>query len=131
MIGEDGVMVVLSRFGHNFAFVMGAKASPAYGFAFDKGKFKAARFQQVTAPGPLRNETRHVAVIAVRRNGASATLDGTPVARMFTANFGELSLPRDLAIGRNSLGFVTFRTATIHAVRCTPVAEAADEGRSP
>jgi hypothetical protein len=128
LIGDDGVMVVLSRFGNNFAFVMGAKMQPAYGFAFDKGKLKRAKFQQVTAPGPLQNDVRHVAVIEVRRHGATATVDGVPVAKMFTANFGELAIPKTYAIGRNSLGFVTLRSATVHAVRCTPVADGDSDG---
>jgi hypothetical protein len=54
-------------------------------------------------------------MIRVRRHVVSAELDGEPLADFVTRDYHELSMPRVWGIGRNSLGFVTYRTAIIHS----------------
>jgi hypothetical protein len=125
LIGDDGVAIVLSRFGQNFVFSLGAKARHMQGFGLEKGK--AARRQKVVGDlASLGNDVRHDVVVEVRRHGASATVNGRRVATMFTADFREFGTVKQWAVGRNSLGLVTYRSAIVHAVRVTPVPEGTD-----
>jgi hypothetical protein len=122
LIGDDGVGIILSRFGQNFAFGMGQKVPPGYGFGYEKGKF-ARRSMINKNIGPLANDTRHTAIIKVRRHEAIAFLDGQRVASIRTNDFSELSVPRPWSVGRNAIGISTFRSLIVHAVECTRVVE--------
>jgi hypothetical protein len=125
LIGEQGVGVILSRFGQNFAFGLSSDAGHLFGFGLERGK--PARRQTLAGTGHLQNNTRYAVVVQVRRHGAVAMINGQRVAELFTADFRELSPARQWAVGKNSLGLVTYRTVLIHSAECVPVKEEPDE----
>ena len=118
LVGEQGVGVILTRFGKSFAFFTGQKEIPHHNFEQRRGR---SRYPET---GPLGNDVRHTAVIKVRKNSATATLDDRVVSEV--KDFSELSIAMPWAIGRNSLGVATYRSAVIHAVKLVPVGDGAD-----
>lgn len=127
-VGDDGVGVVLSRYGNNFALAMGVKMPPGYGFGYEDGKLSKRSITRRRFSEKLENGVKHDVLIRVRNHGATAELDGKPLAEFVTRDFRGLSIPRPWAIGPNSLGFVTYRTVMIHSIECRPVPESGSDG---
>ena len=118
LVGEQGVGLILTRYGKTFAFFAGQSEPPRYNFERRKGRSRHADL------GVMPNDVRHTVVVKVRKNSASAVVDERAASEV--ADFNELTMLPAWAIGRNSLGVAMYRSAVIHAVKLVPVTDSAD-----
>lgn len=101
--GEEDINMMLVGNGKSFLWSMGCDKNKAHGFEMVNNKDAKASVTAVKVSPAVTNDTKHTAVVQVRKSLSRAFLDGTMV-REFTTDYGNVGMRKEWALRANVLG---------------------------